>query len=84
MLPDEQLCEGLGSSQESNVEEEKEDNSPPPSNAEVVKNLDITRRRVYHNDLDTDFLTQVENILTKDMIANITQRKTNDYFTNSQ
>ena len=57
MLTDEQLCERLGSSQESNVDEEKEVDSPPPpppSNAEVVQALDIIRRRVYHNGLHTD------------------------------
>ena len=66
-------------------EEEKENDSPPPpppSNAEVVHALDIIRRRVCHNGLDTDPLTQVENIITKDMIANITQKKISDYFCN--
>ena len=70
-------------STECQPKDEEEDNypvPPPPSNAEIVNVLDTLRRRIYHKGLNSEPLSQLENILTKDMIDKNSQKKINDYF----
>ena len=86
VLTDAQLCEGLVSSSsdcQQEEEEEEEDESPPPpppSNAEVLQAMDIIRRRVYHKGLNSEPLSLLENLLTKDMVNQNNQKKISDYF----